>query len=159
MQDAVHRTLTLDPQYLNDKYITGSGLLGGAARFYLPHALRQQMKKAKETGTGAYLEEARELRNEGKIFGYEACTTLSLPNGTSPALAADDKVAIFGNLARVFVGVEPGFRILINETGLVDNGGSDVDLYQTSSVSIRVTQFFDSVVVDEEGFSKIKLAA
>ncbi len=154
--DLIDLETELDPQYLNDKYITGSGMLGGVTRYYLPHALKQALKKKKES-TGAYLEEARELRNQGKIFAYEACTTLSLPNGTS--LAQDDKVAIFGNLSRVFCGIEPGFRILINETGSVDNGGSDVDLYQTASVSIRVLQFFDNVVVDEEGFSKIKLGA
>lgn len=147
----------LDPQYLGDKYILGSGMLGGAPRYYLPHHLRQELKKKTETGTGAYLDEAKELRNTGKIFGYEACTTLSLP--TSSALAENDKIAIFGNLARVFVGLEGGFRILINETGKVDNGGSDVDLYSTGAVSIRVISFFDNVVVDEEGFSKIKIAA
>jgi HK97 family phage major capsid protein len=155
--DFIDLETELEPQYLNDKYITGSGMLGGVTRYYLPHALRQELKKKKETGTGAYLDEARELRNQGKIFGYEACTTLSLPNGSG--LAANDKVAILGNLARVFVGIEPDFRILMNDTGSVDNGGSNVDLYQTSSVSMRVLQFFDSVVIDEESFSKIKLAA
>jgi HK97 family phage major capsid protein len=146
----------LDPQYLADKHVLGSGMLGGAPRFYLPHHLRQELKK-KKSGTGEYLDESRELRNEGKIFGYEAVTTLSMPSGVG--LAAGNKVAIFGNLARVFCGLEGGFRVLVNETGSVDNGGSDVDLYQTAQVSIRVLSFFDNVVIDEEGFSKIKLAA
>lgn len=154
--DFVDLETELDPQYLADKHVLGSGMLGGAPRFYLPHHLRQELKK-KQNGTGDYLAEARELRSESKIFGYEAVTTLSMPSGSG--LAAGNKVAIFGNLARVFCGVEGGFRVLMNETGLVDNGGSDVDLYQTAQVSIRVLSYFDNVVIDEEGFSKIKLAA
>lgn len=154
--DMIDLETELDPQYLADRHVLGSGMLGGAPRFYLPHHLRQELKK-KQNGTGDYLAETRELRNEAKIFGYEAVTTLSLPSGSG--LATGNKVAIFGNLARVFCGVEGGFRVLVNETGSVEGGSGDVDLYQTAQVSIRVLSFFDNVVIDEEGFSKIKLAA
>jgi hypothetical protein len=146
----------LDPQYLAGEDIQGSGIIGGAPRYFLPHRFVQSLKKKKENGTGAYLDEAKELRNSKSIFGYGVSRVLSMPFST---LATNDKVAIFGNLAHVWCGVEPGFRILINETGKVDNGGSDVDLFQTGAVSVRVHEYFSSVVVDEESLSKIKLAA
>ena len=81
-------------------------MIGGMPRYWLPHALVQVLKKKKETGTGAYLEETRELRNQKQIFGYECKRALSLQDGSS--LSTSDKVGVFGNLAHVWCGVEPG---------------------------------------------------
>jgi HK97 family phage major capsid protein len=157
--DLIDLESELTAEYLAGDDIQGSGLIGDAPRYWLPHSLVQQLKKKKETGTGAYLDEAKELRNQKQIFGYEAKRVLSLPDGISPVLATDDKVAIFGNLKHVWCGTEPGFRIAIADQGATDNGGSEVNLFDTAQVAIRVLEFFDSVVVDSEAFSMTKLAA
>ena len=103
------------------------------------------------------MDESRELRNNSQIFGYGASRVLSLPDGT--ALTAADKVAVFGNLGHVWCGIEPGFRILIADQGATDNGGSDVNLFDTAQVAIRVLELFDSVVVDASAFSIGQMAA
>ncbi len=148
----------LTAEYLAGEDIQGSGIIGGAPQYWLPHALVQTLK-GKKDGVGAYLDEARELRNLKKIFGYNAQRVLSLPDGISPALALNDKVAIFGNLQHVWCGVEGGFRVAIADQAMSDNGGADVNLFDTAQVAIRVLEFFDSVVVDDEAFSVAKLAA
>lgn len=155
--DMIELESELTAEYLASDDVQGSGIIGGAPRYWLPHALVQQLKKKKETGTGAYLEETRELRNDKKIFGYEAKRVLSLPDGSS--LSEDDKVGVFGNLNHVWCGIEPGFRILIADQGVTDNGGSDVNLFDTAQVAVRVLEMFDSVVVDDEAFSIAKMAA
>ena len=145
----------LDAQYLIGDDIQGSGIITGAPQYWLPHALKQVLK-GKKDGTGRYLDETRELRNENKIFGHGCQRVLSLPDGSS--LASTDKVAVFGNLAHVWCGVEPGFRIAIADQGATDNGGSEVNLFDTAQVALRVLEFFDSVVVDEEAFTIAHMA-
>ena len=148
--DMVTMESGLDAQYLIGDDIQGSGIITGTPRFYLPHAMKQTLKGAKD-GTGRFLDEAKDLRSNSEIFGYGASRVLSLPDGS--ALSAGDKVAIFGNLQHVWCGTEPGFRILIADQGITDNGGSDVNLFDTAQVAVRVVEFFDSVVVDPEAFS------
>ena len=144
----------LEAQYKSRDDITGSGMITGVARYWTPHRLENQLRKAKEDdSSNVYLDEARKLRNDGKIFGYENRNALSLPDGTS--LAVNDKVAVFGNLAHVWAGIEPGFRISILEEGLVGS----VPLGETAQVAVRVLEFFDHVVIDEEAFSQLKLVA
>lgn len=142
----------LDPQYTPDEDIQGSGIVSGQARFWIPHKLRHQLRKKKD-GNSIYLDEARELRNQKKIFGYDAKRVLSMPDGSS--LSTGDKVAIFGDLSYVWCGVEPGFRIKMLEEGSVDS----TNLAETGQVAIRVIEFFDNVVIDNEAFSQLKLAA
>lgn len=154
--DMIALESALEAQYLAGSDIQGSGIISGAPQYWLPHALVQALK-AKKDGNQVYLDEARDLRNGQKIFGYGAQRVLSLPDGTS--LAQNDKVGVFGNLAHVWCGIEPGFRIAIADQGSTDNGGSDVNLFDTAQVAIRVIEFFDSVVVDEEAFSQIRLGA
>lgn len=146
----------LDAQYLIGDDIQGSGIITGAPQYWLPHALVQVLK-GKKDGTGRYLDEARELRNDKTIFGYGRQRVLSLPDGT--ALSASDKVGVFGNLAHVWCGVEPGFRVAIADQAMTDNGGADVNLFDTAQVAIRVLEFFDSVVIDDEAFSIAQVAA
>ena len=146
----------LDPQYLADDDIQGSGIITGVPQYVLPHALIQNLKKKKETGTGAYLDEAKELRNLKSIFGYRARRGLSLPNGTS--LASGDKVGIFGNLQHVWCGVEAGFRIDMLTEGTIDDNGTPVSLADTAQAAVRVLEFFDSVVVDPEALSIAQMA-
>jgi len=143
----------LDPQYTPDEDVQGSGLVSGMARFWIPHALRVALMVKKETGTGAYLDEARELRNNRKIFGYEAKRALSLP--AAGPFATGDKVAVFGDLSYVWCGVEPDFRIKLLEEGSVDS----TNLAETAQVALRVIEYFDNVVIDNEAFAQAKFAA
>ncbi len=156
--DLVDLESALAAQYLMGDDIQGSGIIGGAPQYFIPHALMQELKKKKDT-TGVYLDESRELRNQKKIFGYSAQRVLSLPDGISPALALDDKVGIFGNLGHVWCGFEPGFRVDILDQATIDDGGSPVSLGETAQASVRVIEFFDSVVVDPNALSILKLAA
>lgn len=146
----------LTAEYLAGDDIQGSGIIGGAPQYWLPHKLVQVLK-GKKDGMGQYLEECRELRNNRKIFGYNTQRVLSLPDGSS--LAAADKVGVFGNLGHVWCGVEAGFRILIADQGVTDNGGSDVNLFDTAQVAIRVMEMFDSVVIDPEAFAIASMGA
>lgn len=146
----------LDPQYTPDQDIQGSGIVSGIAQYWIPHKLKMNLIKIKD-GQGRYLDEARELRNSRQIFGYNARRVLSLPDGTS--LAANDKVALFGDLSYVWCGVEPGYRITVLDQATIDDNGSDVKLGDTAQAAIRVIEFFDSVVVDNAAFSQLKLAA
>lgn len=146
----------LAAQYLAGDDIQGSGIIGGAPRYWLPHALVQQLKKKKD-GMNNYLDEAKELRNGKQVFGYEAKRVLSLPDGTS--LAAADKVAVFGNLAHVWCGYEPGFRVDVLDQATIDDNGTPVLLGDTAQAAIRVIEFFDSVVVDNSALSQLKLVA
>ena len=146
----------LDAQYLIGEDIQGSGLITGTPRYFVPHAMKQTLKGAKD-GTGRFLDEAKDLRSNSEIFGYGCSRVLSLPDGSS--LSAGDKVAVFGNLQHVWCGTEPGFRILIADQGATDNGGSEVNLFDTAQAAVRVVEFFDSVVVDAEGFAIGQMAA
>jgi HK97 family phage major capsid protein len=146
----------LAAQYLAGDDIQGSGIIGGAPRYWLPHALVQQLKKKKD-GMNNYTDEARELRNSKQVFGYEAKRVLSLPDGTS--IAAADKVAVFGNLAHVWCGYEPGFRVDVLDQATIDDNGTPVLLGDTAQAAIRVIEFFDSVVVDNSALSQLKLVA
>lgn len=155
--DMISMESTLDAQYLIGDDIQGSGIITGAPQYWIPHAMKQTLKGIKD-GTGRYLDETRDLRNDSQIFGWGAQRVLSLPNGSS--LAQNDKVAVFGNLAHVWCGVEPGFRILIADQATTDNsGGADVNLFDTAQAAIRVVEFFDSVVVDPSAFSIGKMGA
>src|SRR5207248_141485 len=116
----------------------------------MPHAMKQTLKGIKD-GINNYTAEARELRGEGKIFGWDAQRVLSLPDGT--ALVAADKVCVFGNLSHVWVGLVPGFRIDVLTEGSVDDGGSLVSLADTGQIAIRVIEYFDSVVIDASAFA------
>ena len=67
----------LDAEYTPDEDIQG-GDFAGVARFWLPHKLRGALMNQKD-GNGAYLDEARELRNARKVFGFESKRVLTLP--------------------------------------------------------------------------------
>lgn len=146
----------LDAQYLIGDDVQGSGIITGAPQYWLPHALVQTLKGIKD-GTGRYMEEANELRNDKTIFGYNRQRVLSLPDGSS--LAALDKVGIFGNLAHVWCGTEPGFRVDILDQATINDGSSDVSLGETGQAAVRVIEFFDSVVIDAEGFTIASMGA
>lgn len=155
--DMIDMESELTAEYLGGDDIQGSGIITGAPQYWLPHSLVQKLKAQKD-GTGNYLDESRELRNQKQIFGYGAQRTLSLQDGSS--LSAADKVAVFGNLKHVWCGTEPGFRMLIADQGVTDNAsGTDVNLFDTAQVAIRVMEFFDCVVVDNEAFSIASMAA
>src|SRR5207248_1314020 len=113
--------------------------------------------KGTQDGISNYTPEAKELRSDSKIFGWGAQRVLSLPDGT--ALAQADKVAVFGNLAHVYAGIVPGFRIDILTEGSVDDGGSLVSLADTGQVAVRVIEYFDSVVVDANAFAIGRMGA
>jgi HK97 family phage major capsid protein len=155
--DLIDMESALGAQYLIGDDIQGSGLIDGAPQYFLPHAFVQALKKKKEVGTGAYLDEAKELRSQKQIFGYGVQRTLSLPDGT--ALSTGDKVGIFGNLKYVWCGYEPGLRIDILTEGSIDDGGSLVSLADTGQVGVRVIEFFDNVVIDANGLSILAIAA
>jgi HK97 family phage major capsid protein len=155
--DMINMESELTAEYLGGEDIQGSGIITGAPQYWLPHSLVQKLK-AQKSGTGEYLDESRELRNQKQIFGYGAQRVYSMQDGSS--LSAGNKVAVFGNLKHVWCGTEPGFRILIADQGVTDNsGGADVNLFDTAQVAIRVMEFFDSVVVDPEAFSIASMAA
>lgn len=148
--DMVSMETQLAAQYLIGSDIQGSGMIAGGPQYWMPHAMKQALKKTKD-GINNYTPEARELRSDSQIFGWGTQRVLSLPDGT--ALSASDKVAIFGNLGHVYAGVVPGFRIDMLTEGTVDDGGSGVSLADTGQVAIRVIEWFDSVVVDANAFS------
>lgn len=155
--DMISMESELTAEYLAGEDIQGSAIITGAPQYWLPHAMVQKLK-AQKNGTGEYLDESRELRNQKNIFGYGAQRTLSLQDGST--LSALDKVAVFGNLKHVWCGTEPGFRMLIADQGVTDNAsGADVNLFDTAQVAIRVMEFFASVVVDDEAFSIASMAA
>jgi hypothetical protein len=85
------------------------------------------------------------------MFGWGTQRVLSLPDGS--ALSQNDKVCVFGNLANVWVGLVPGFRVDLLTEGSIDDGGSLVSLADTGQVGIRVIEFFDSLVIDASAFS------
>jgi hypothetical protein len=68
-------------------------------------------------------------------------------------------VAVFGNLAYVWCGYEPGFRIDLLTEGSIDDGGSLVSLADTGQVGVRVIEYFDEVVIDSSALSILALAA
>lgn len=153
--DMINMESALSAQYLVGDDIQGSGIIAGQPRYWIPHAMKQVLKGITD-GTGRYMDETRDLRNNSTIFGYGASRVLSLPDGT--ALSAADKVAVFGNLAHVWCGVEPGFRVLIADQGSTDDSGT-VLLFDTAQVAIRVLEFFDSVVVDASAFAIGRMGA
>jgi HK97 family phage major capsid protein len=158
--DLIDMESQLNPEFLAGDDIQGSGLIGGAPQYWIAHAFMQAMKKKKETGTGAYMDEAKELRSLKQIFGYHAQRVLSLP--TTAALASGGsgtKVAVFGNLGYVWCGYEPGLRVDLMTEGSIDDGGSLVSLADTGQVGVRVIEFFDNVVVDGNAFSIMAAAA
>jgi HK97 family phage major capsid protein len=153
--DMISMESALAAQYLIGSDVQGSGIITGAPRYFIPHAMKQVLKGLKD-GTGRYLDETHDLRNNSQIFGWGVDRVLSLPDGTS--LAQNDKVAVFGNLAHVWCGVEPGYRVLIADQGVTDDSG-DVNLFDTDQVAIRVVEFFDSVVVDPSAFAIGRMGA
>ena len=150
--DMISMETALAAQYLVGADIQGSGIINGGPQYWIPHQMKQALKKITD-GIQNYTPEARELRSESKIFGWDTQRVLSLPDGT--ALSAADKVAIFGNLGHVFCGLVPGFRIDLLTEGTVDS----VSLADTGSVAIRVIEYFDSVVIDPSAFSIGRMAA
>jgi hypothetical protein len=74
--DMIAMETELDAQYLAGSDIQGSGIIGGAPRYFLPHSLVQELKAKKETGTGAYLDEAKELRNSKSTPAFRQATRL-----------------------------------------------------------------------------------
>jgi hypothetical protein len=154
--DMISLESQLAAQYLIGDDIQGSGIVTGSPQYWLAHALKQSLKKKKD-GIQNYTPEARELRSESKIFGYGAQRVLSLPDGT--ASSAADKVAVFGNLAFVWCGVEPGYRIDLLTEGSIDDGGSLVSLADTGQIGVRVIEWFDSVVIDPSALSIAVLGA
>lgn len=149
--DIVDLVYELDPQYIPDEDIQGSGLFtSGAARFWVPQGLIPVLAKSK--GNDQYhWANVQELKHDKMIHGFEVKRVPSM----SSAPSADTRFAVFGDLGKMVCGVRPGFRIELQSQGTVDS----VNLNETNSYAVRVTEFFDNDSIDDESFSILRTAA
>lgn len=148
--DMVNMIYELDPHYIPDEDIQGSSLFSsGAARFWLPQALVKNLAKVKGNDNYHWTN-VQELKHNKNIHGYDVKRVPSISSSPS----AGDNVAVFGDLGYMVCGVRPGFRIELQSQGTVDS----VNLNETNSYAVRVTEFFDNDSIDDEAFSILELA-
>jgi HK97 family phage major capsid protein len=148
--DMIDLIYELDPHYLPDEDVQGSGLFSSQARFWVPQSLVQALSKVK--GNDNYhWSTVQELKHNKNIHGYE----VKRVPGMTAAPAAAARAACFGDLKKMVCGVRPGFRIELQSQGTVDS----VNLNETGSYAVRVIEFFDCDSIDDEAFSVLKLAA
>ena len=140
----------LDEQYLPDEDIKGSGLITGEARFWAPRKIINVLAKSKGNDNYHWAN-VQELKSDKRVHGFDMKRVVSM----SQAPAVSTNFMAFGNLAHMWCGVRPGYRIELQSQGTVDS----VNLNETNSYALRVTEFFDNDSVDDEAFSILKTAA
>jgi HK97 family phage major capsid protein len=137
----------LDEQYLPDEDIKGSGMIGGEARFWMPRKVINVLAKSKGNDNYHWAN-VQELKSDKRVHGFELKRVVSMEQ----APAAETKFGLFGNLGYHICGVRPGYRIELQSQGTVDS----VNLNETNSYALRVTEFFDSDTIDDEAMSILK---
>lgn len=140
----------LDEQYIPDDDIKGSGIVAGDARFWVPRALINTLAKSKGNDNYHWTT-VQELKMGKQIHGFDVKRVVSM----SQAPAVNTRCAVFGNLSYVWCGVRPGYKIDLLNQGTVDS----VNLNETNSYAIRVTEFFDNDCIDDEAVAILKTAA
>lgn len=148
--DMIDLIYELDPHYLPDEDIQGSGLFSDQARFWVPQSLVQALAKVKGNDNYHWTT-VQELKHNRNIHGYDVKRVPSM----AAAPAAATNAACFGDLKKMVCGVRPGFRIEVQSQGTVDS----VNLNETGSYALRVIEFFDNDSIDDEAFSLLKTGA
>ncbi|MGE0536645.1 MAG: phage major capsid protein [Pirellulales bacterium] len=147
--DMINLIYKLDPQYIPDEDISGSGMFVSEARLWVPQMLIQVL--AQQKGQDNYhWTNVQELKHNKMIHGFDVKrvpTMSSAPDVTT-------RFAAFGDLKKVVCGVRPGFRVELMSQGSVDS----VNLNETNSYAVRVTEFFDADCIDDSAFSLLKTA-
>lgn len=149
--DMLNLIYELDPHYIPDEDIQGSGIFSsGAARFWVPQSAVLALAKSKGNDNYHWAS-VQELKHDKRVHGYD----IKRVPGMATAPTADVHTGVFGDLGYMVCGVRPGFRIELLSQGTVDS----INLNETASYAIRVIEFFDNDSIDDNAFSILETSS
>lgn len=132
---------------LEDRYVTEE------ARFFWNKAVTTALRKQKVTDSYAWGNVTNPREREMLGYGYSHVPDMT----SSPAALA--AFGVFGDLSNVWLGLRGGLRIDLLTEGTIDLAGTPVSLAETAQYALRVIEYFDSEVIDNNAFCVIKRGA